>query len=42
MDFIREAGMYCVDDHGHPVDAYNHAMDEFRYAINHFVKNYVY
>lgn len=42
LDFIREAGMYCVDDHGHPVDAYNHAMDEFRYAVNHFVKNYVY
>lgn len=42
LDFIREAGMYCVDEHGHPVDAYNHAMDEFRYAVNHFVKNYVY
>ena len=42
LDFIREAGMYCVDDHGHPVDAYNHSMDEFRYAVNHFVKNYVY
>lgn len=41
-DFIREIGMYCVDDHGNPVDAYNHAMDEFRYAVNHFVKNYVY
>ena len=42
LDFIREAGMYCVDDHGHPVDAYNHAMDEFRYSVNKFVKNYVY
>lgn len=42
LDWIREAGMYCVDDHGHPVDAYNHAMDETRYAHNHFVKTYVY
>ena len=40
-DFIREIGMYCVDDHGHPVDAYNHAMDETRYANNYFYKNYV-
>lgn len=42
LDWIREAGMYCVDDHGHPVDAYNHAMDECRYAHNHFAKTYVY
>lgn len=42
LDWIREAGMYCVDDHGHPVDAYNHAMDETRYAHNHFAKTYVY
>ena len=42
LDWIREAGMYCVDDHGHPVDAYNHCMDETRYASNHFAKTYVY
>ena len=42
LDFIREAGMYCVDDHGHPIDAWNHSLDEARYANNHFVKNYVY
>lgn len=42
LDWIGEAGMYCVDDHGHPVDAYNHAMDETRYSHNHFVKTYVY
>ena len=42
VDFIREIGLYCVDDHGHPVDAYNHAMDECRYAHNHFAKTYVY
>lgn len=42
LDWIREAGMYCVDDHGHPVDAYNHAMDETRYAHNYFAKTYVY
>lgn len=40
-DFVREIGMYCVDDHGNPVDAYNHAMDETRYANNYFYKNYV-
>lgn len=40
-DFIREIGMYCVDDNGNPVDAYNHAMDEARYANNYFYKNYV-
>ena len=42
LDLIREFGMYCVDDHGHPVDAWNHCCDEARYANNHFVKNYVY
>ena len=42
LDWIKEAGMYCVDAHGHPVDAYNHAMDETRYAHNHFAKTYVY
>ena len=40
-DFLREVGLYCVDDHGKPVDAYNHALDEARYANNHFYKNYV-
>ena len=40
-DFLREVGLYCVDDHGNPVDAYNHAMDECRYANNYFYKNYV-
>lgn len=42
LDLIREFGMYCVDDHGHPVDAWNHAADECRYASNHFVKSYIY
>lgn len=42
VDFIREIGLYCVDDHGYPVDAYNHAMDECRYAHNYFVKTYIY
>lgn len=40
-DFLREVGMYCVDDNGHPIDAYNHALDECRYANNYFYKNYV-
>ena len=38
--FVKEAGLYCVDDHGNPVDAYNHAMDECRYGYNHFAKTY--
>ena len=42
IDFLKEIGMYCVDEHGNPVDAYNHAMDELRYSINHFVKQYMY
>ena len=42
LDWIREAGMYCVDEHGYPVDAHNHAMDETRYGHNHFAKTYVY
>ena len=42
LDLIREFGMYCVDDHGHPVDAWNHACDEARYASNYFAKTYVY
>ena len=39
---LQRAGMYCVDDHGHPIDAWNNSLDEARYANNHFVKNYVY
>lgn len=40
-NFLKEIGMYCVDDKGNPVDAYNHCMDEARYANNYFYKNYV-
>ena len=38
--FIKEAGLYCVDEHGQPVDAYNHVMDSVRYGSNHFLKSY--
>jgi len=38
--FVKEAGLYCTDDKGNPVDAYNHSMDEVRYAYNHFAKSY--
>jgi PBSX family phage terminase large subunit len=38
--FVKEAGLYCADDKGDPVDAYNHSMDETRYAHNHFSKTY--
>ena len=38
--FVKEAGLYCVNEHGEPVDAYNHACDEVRYAYNHFAKSY--
>jgi PBSX family phage terminase large subunit len=38
--FLKEAGLYCVDDKGQPIDAYNHSMDEVRYASNHFLKSY--
>jgi hypothetical protein len=38
--FVKEAGLYCVDDKGNPVDAYNHCADEFRYAYSHFAKTY--
>ena len=38
--FVKEAGLYCADDKGDPVDAYNHSMDETRYAHNHFAKTY--
>ena len=38
--FIKEAGLYCVDGNGNPVDAYNHVLDRTRYAGNHFMKAY--
>lgn len=38
--FIKEAGLYSVDNNGVPVDAYNHCMDQTRYAHNHFAKAY--
>ena len=38
--FVKEAGLYCVNNDGNPVDAYNHAMDEVRYAYSHFAKTY--
>ena len=38
--FIKEAGLYCVNEKGEPVDAYNHCMDQTRYASNYFLKNY--
>lgn len=38
--FMKEAGLYCVDGNGNPVDAYNHCMDQTRYANNHFMKAY--
>ena len=38
--FIKEAGIYCVNEHGEPVDAYNHVLDRTRYAGNHFMKAY--
>ena len=38
--FVKEAGLYCADDKGQPVDAYNHSMDETGYAMNHFLKTY--
>lgn len=40
-DFLKEIGLYCVDDNGNPMDAYNHALDECRYANNYFYKRYV-
>lgn len=40
-NFLKEIGLYCVDDRGNPIDAYNHALDECRYACNYFYKNYV-
>ena len=38
--FVKEAGLYCVDQNGNPVDAYNHVMDSVRYGHNHFAKAY--
>lgn len=38
--FVKEAGLYCVNEHGDPVDAYNHCMDQTRYASNYFLKTY--
>ena len=38
--FVKEAGLYCADDAGNPVDAYNHSMDEARYGYNYFAKAY--
>ena len=40
--FIKEVGLYCVDDNGNPVDAYNHTLDEVRYSNNYFSKQYGY
>ena len=39
--FLREVGLYVVDDHGVPVDAHNHQMDSARYGNNYFYKHYV-
>lgn len=39
--FLQEVGLYCVDEHGNPVDAHNHALDELRYANNYFYKHFV-
>lgn len=38
--FVKEAGLYCVNEKGEPVDAYNHVMDATRYGSNHFLKSY--
>ena len=38
--FVKEAGLYCVNEKGEPVDAYNHVMDSVRYGVNHFLKTY--
>lgn len=38
--FVKEAGLYCVNTNGEPIDAYNHCMDQTRYAHNHFAKTY--
>ena len=38
--FVKEAGLYCADDKGDPIDAYNHCADEVRYSWSHFAKTY--
>lgn len=38
--FVKEVGLYCVNEKGEPIDAYNHVMDSTRYATNHFLKTY--
>jgi len=38
--FVKEAGLYCADDKGDPIDAYNHTCDELRYGYSHFAKSY--
>lgn len=38
--FVKEAGLYCVDNNGNPIDAYNHTQDECRYAYSHFAKSH--
>ena len=38
--FVKEAGLYCVDENGNPIDAYNHCCDEVRYSYNHFAKSF--
>ena len=38
--FVKEAGLYCVNERGEPVDAYNHCADEVRYGHNHFAKTF--
>lgn len=40
-NFLKEIGLYCVDDRGNPIDAYDHALDECRYACNYFYKTYI-
>ncbi len=39
--FVKEVGLYCVNEKGDPVDAYNHCMDCVRYASNYFRKTYI-
>ena len=39
--FLREVGLYCRNDAGHPIDEYNDVMDTARYANNYFYKNYI-
>lgn len=37
---IEEAGLYCYDDKGNPIDAYNHALDALRYGNNVWMKRW--